>query len=137
MMIMTSNGIAVPDGAEIGVIVGGLAAITLVLWYFFGPRHRLTAEVTSAGVQAVRITVKGGYAPDVIVVKQGQPVRIDFYRDETASCSEQVIFGDFGIARDLPAFQTTTIEFTPDKAGEFTFSCGMNMIRGRIVVEQT
>ncbi len=135
MMIMTSNGIAVLDGAEIGVIVGGLAAITLVLWYFFGPRHRLTVEVTSAGVQAVRITVKGGYAPDVIVVKQGQPVRLDFYRDETASCSEQVVFGDFGIARDLPAFQTTTIEFTPDKAGEFTFTCGMNMMRGKLVVE--
>ena len=69
------------------------------------------------------------------MVKQGQPVRLDFYRDETASCSEQVVFGDFGIARDLPAFQTTTIEFTPDKAGEFTFTCGMNMMRGKLVVE--
>jgi plastocyanin domain-containing protein len=137
MMIMTSNGIAVLDGAEIGVIVGGLAAITLVLWYFFGPRHRLTAEVTSAGVQAVRITVKGGYAPDVIVVKQGQPVRLDFYRDETASCSERVILGDLGVARDLPAFKTTTIEFTPEKAGEIIYTCGMNMIRGRIIVEPT
>ena len=74
-------------------------------------------------------------APDVIVVKQGRPVRLDFYRDETASCSEQVVFGDFGIARDLPAFKTTTIELTPEKAGEFTFTCGMNMIRGKLVVE--
>jgi len=62
-------------------------------------------------------------------------VRLDFYRDETASCSEQVVFGDFGIARDLPAFQTTPVEFTPDKPGEFTFTCGMNMLRGKIVVE--
>ena len=71
----------------------------------------------------------------MIVVKQGKPVRLNFYRDETASCSEQVVFGDFGIARDLPAFQTTPIEFTPDKAGEFTFTCGMNMMRGKLIVE--
>jgi plastocyanin domain-containing protein len=61
-------------------------------------------------------------------------VRLDFYRDETASCSEEVIFGDFGIARHLPAFKTTPIEFTPNKTGEFTFTCGMNMLRGKLIV---
>ena len=71
----------------------------------------------------------------MIVVKQGQPVRLDFYQDETASCSDRVLFGDFGVARDLPAFKTTSVEFTPDKAGEFTFACGMNMMRGKLVVE--
>ena len=79
--------------------------------------------------------MEGGYAPYVIVVKQGKRVRFDFYRNETASCSDRVIFGDFGIARDLPAFETTSIELTPDKAGEFTFACGMNMMRGKLVVE--
>ena len=53
-----------------------------------------------SGVQEIKVTVKGGYAPDVIVVKKDVPVRLNFYRDETSSCSEQVVFGDFGIARD-------------------------------------
>ena len=123
------------DTSEIFVLVGGVAAIAFVLWYFFGPKERVAASVGSGGVQEVKVTVKGGYSPDVIVVKQNQPVRLDFYRDETASCSEQVVFGDFGIARDLPAFRTTSIEFTPKKSGEFTFSCGMNMMRGKLVVE--
>ena len=123
------------DGAEVGVIAGGLALVAFILWYFFGPREAVAARVTETGVQEVRVTVKGGYAPDVIVVKQGRPVRLDFYRDETASCSEQVVFGDFGIARDLPAYTTTSVEFTPEKAGEFTFTCGMNMMRGKLVVE--
>lgn len=127
--------LAALDGAEVGVIVGGVGLVGFVLWYFFGPRERVAAAVTESGVQQVKVTVKGGYAPDVIVVRQGRPVRLDFYRDETASCSEQVVFGDFGIARDLPAFQTTPVEFTPDKAGEFTFTCGMNMMRGKLVVE--
>ena len=123
------------DTAEITVLIGGLALIGLILWYFFGERERVAAAVTESGVQEIKVTVKGGYSPDVIVVKEGSPVKLDFYRDETASCSEQVIFGDFGIARDLPAFKTTSIEFTPDKPGEFTFTCGMNMLRGKLIVQ--
>ena len=123
------------DASEILVVIAGLAAIAFVLWYFFGEKERVAATVTDGGVQEVKVTVKGGYDPDLIVVKQGRPVRLDFYRDETSSCSDRVIFGDFGIARDLPAFKTTSIDFTPDKAGEFTFTCGMNMMRGKLVVE--
>jgi|SRR5688500_15683421 len=123
------------DTMEMIVLVGGVAAVTFVIWYFFGPKERVAAAVGEAGVQEIKVVVEGGYAPDVIVVKRGQPVRLDFYRNETASCSDRVIFGDFGIARDLPAFKTTSIEFTPDKAGEFTFACGMNMMRGKLVVE--
>lgn len=123
------------DKVEIIVTVAGIAAIVFVLWYFFGEKQRAAASVGESGVQQIKVTVKGGYSPDVIVVKQGMPVRLDFYRDESASCSEQIIFADFGISRMLPAHKTTPIEFTPDKAGEFTFTCGMNMMRGKLVVE--
>jgi len=123
------------DSTEIVVVVCAAVLIALVLWYFFGERERTAAVTSNAGKQEIKVTVKGGYSPDVIVVKQGMPVKLDFYRDETASCSEQVIFGDFGIARDLPAYKTTSIEFTPQKTGEFTFTCGMNMLRGKLVVE--
>jgi plastocyanin domain-containing protein len=123
------------DTSEIAVVVGGVAAIAFVLWYFFGPRERVAASVGTGGVQEIRVVVKGGYSPDVIVLKKDRPVRLDFYRDETASCSDRVVLGDFGIARDLPAFRTTSVEFTPEKAGEFSFTCGMNMMRGKLVVE--
>ena len=123
------------DTTEILVIIGGVGLIALTLWYFFGEREAASAETNEAGVQEIKVTVKGGYSPDVIVVKKDAPVRLNFYRDETSSCSEQVVFGDFGIAKDLPAFKTTPIEFTPDKTGEFTFACGMNMLRGKLIVE--
>lgn len=120
---------------EIGVIVGGVASIAFVLWYFFGERESAAATANESGVQEITITVRGGYSPDVIVVREGLPVRLNFYRDETASCSEDVIFSDFRIARRLPAYTTTPVEFTPDKAGEFTFTCGMNMLRGKLIVQ--
>ncbi len=123
------------DAAEIGVVIGGAAAIAFVLWWFFGERQAVRVEAGAAGVQEVKVTVKGGYSPDTIVVRKGQPVRLDFYRDETSSCSEQVVIPDFGIARDLPAFRTTSVDFVPEKAGQFDFTCGMRMMRGKLIVE--
>lgn len=123
------------DSTEIGVLIAAVLLIVAVLWFFFGPKKRSEVSMTDSGVQEIKVTVRGGYSPDALVVKKGKPVRLNFYRAETASCSEQVVFGDFGIVRDLPAFETTSIEFTPDKEGEFTFACGMNMLRGKLVVE--
>jgi plastocyanin domain-containing protein len=118
------------------VTLGGMAAIAGVLWFFFfSERERVAAALTGSGVQEVPITVKGAYSPDTIVVKRGIPVRLDFYRDEASSCTDTVVFGDFGISRPLPAYRTTPVEFTPDKTGEFTFNCGMNMVRGKLIVE--
>ena len=123
------------DSTELGVVIGGAVAVAFVLWYFFGERERVAASTGTGGVQEIKITVKGGYSPDVVVVREHVPVRLNFYRDETASCSEQVIFQDFGISKHLPPFKTTSIEFTPDRAGEFTFMCGMSMMRGKLIVE--
>jgi plastocyanin domain-containing protein len=121
--------------AQYFVTAAGVAAIVWVLWYFLLSRGPRVAATESQGVQEVRITVKGGYTPDTVVVQAGKPVRLQFYRDETADCSERVVFESFGIDVPLPAFETTTVEFTPPDAGEFRFRCGMNMLKGLLVVE--
>jgi plastocyanin domain-containing protein len=121
--------------AQYVVTVAGIAAIVWVLWFFLLAGGPAAAADVVDGVQEVRVTVKGGYTPDTIVVRAGQPVRLQFYRDETADCSERVVFEDFAIDAALPAFQTTTIEFTPAEPGEFRFRCGMNMLKGLLVVE--
>ncbi len=117
------------------VLAGGGLLIGAILWYFFSTREAVRAGVTEAGLQHIKVMAKGGYSPDAIVVKQGTSVRLDFCRDETAACSEQVLFRDFDIARELPAFKTSAVEFLPDKSGEFTFTCSMNMMRAKLIVE--
>ena len=121
--------------AKLIVAISGLMLIILVNWYFlFSKRKAFQAETKEIGLQEVKIVVKGGYSPDVIVVKKGIPVRLDFYRDETADCSDTIVFGDFNIRKALPAYKTTAIEFTPEKEGEYVFTCGMGMMRGKLVV---
>jgi plastocyanin domain-containing protein len=121
--------------AQLTVTAVGAVAIVWVLWYFLLSRNPAVAAAVTDGVQEVRVIVKGGYNPDTIVVQAGKPVRLQFYRDETADCSERLVFDAFGIDVALPAFQTTAVEFTPDVAGEFPFRCGMNMLKGVVVVE--
>jgi plastocyanin domain-containing protein len=124
------------NATEWMVVLGGLAAITWVNWYFFlAGRTTAEAAVGAAGVQQVTITVQGGYQPAHVKVKQGSPVRLVFDRQETSGCSEEVVFPDFGIRKFLPAHRQTTIEITPERAGSYEFTCGMSMLRGRLTVE--
>jgi plastocyanin domain-containing protein len=121
--------------AQLVVTTLGVAAIVWVLWYFLLSRRPGVATRVVRGVQEIAVTVKGGYSPDTILVQAGKVVRLQFYRDETADCSERVVFEHFGIDRRLPAFETTTIEFTPSEPGEYPFRCGMSMLKGLLVVE--
>jgi plastocyanin domain-containing protein len=122
--------------ADILVILGGLVLIGAIAWYFWGPRQGgVRAATTSSGYQEAMVLVKGGYAPDVIVVQHGKPVRLSFRREETSACSEMVVFNDFGKSARLPEGETVPIEFLPEKPGEYEFTCQMGMFRGKLVVE--
>jgi len=118
------------------VTLGGLGAIGFVVWFFWlWRRQGAQAALTSSGYQEALILVKGGYTPDVIVVERGRPVRLNFRREETAACSEMVIFGDFNKSARLPTGETVAIELMPEKPGEYEFACQMGMFRGRLIVE--
>ncbi len=91
--------------------------------------------MNEAGAQEVRILVKGGYTPDVIVVQKGRPVRLIFMRQESSTCSEKVLFPDFNQSAVLPEGEQVVLEFTPERAGEYGFQCQMGMLRGKLIVE--
>lgn len=116
-------------GIEWTVLLAGIAGIALVNWWFF------LAEGGAAHGQEVKVLVRGGYEPSTIRVKSGQKVKLIFDRQETSSCSEEIVFSDFGIRRFLPAFKETTVELTPTQPGTYEFTCGMSMLHGRIIAE--
>lgn len=113
-----------------------MAAIAAIVWFFWlvkKPGNK--AALTSSGYQEAMVLVKGGYTPDVIVVEKGKPVRLNFVRTESASCSEMVLLPDFKKSARLPEGETVSVEFLPDRAGEFEFQCQMGMLRGKLIVE--
>ncbi len=117
--------------AELVVILGGVALILGQLWAFLVPR--VMGPRTGARAQEIRVLVKGEFNPDVITVEAGRPVRLLFYRDETAARSNRVVFERPQLAQNLTSFQTTTVEFTPEESGDYPFRCGS--MRGLVAAQ--
>ncbi|MBW3625557.1 MAG: heavy metal translocating P-type ATPase [Armatimonadetes bacterium] len=116
------------------VLAAGVGIIAFLAWFFFGTRKAVSAR-EEVGVQVVDIDVEGGYSPARVTVRAGQPVQLRFHRKEDSGCSDTVVFPDFQLSQPLKAFDTTAVQFTPDKPGEYAFTCGMNMMRGTLIVE--
>lgn len=115
---------------KILVMIFGVVGITFTYWFFL-VRKRQEVVITS---DSVDITVKGGYQPEVISVPKGKTTKLNFTRKDPSNCLEEVILGDFKIRRELPLNQKVTVEITPQKIGEYVYSCGMNMYHGKIIV---
>ncbi|MFJ8114036.1 heavy metal translocating P-type ATPase [Streptomyces sp. NPDC096132] len=119
---------------EVVVILASAVLIAALGWYFFGPRRAGAAQL-EGGVQRVEVTVRGGYSPDLIKVRQGTPVELVFDRQEAGECTSRVVFPDLMVGAGLPAHTRTTVRLNPDRQGSFGFACGMNMIHGTLLVE--
>jgi plastocyanin domain-containing protein len=105
------------------------AGLALVRRHHHADRHR--------GRQQRRIRVSGGYQPAEVHVSAGQPVLLIFRREETALCSERVVFPDYGISVTLPPFEEISVELPASEPGEHEFTCEMQMLHGWVVVESS
>jgi len=120
----------------VAVDVVGLGLIVFIVWFFWLVKTEgVKAALVSGGYQEQMVLVKGGYTPDVIVVERGKPVRLNFVRQESASCTEMVLLPAFNRSAKLPEGETVPVEFLPGDPGEYEFACQMGMIRGKLIVE--
>ncbi|MDO8678615.1 MAG: efflux RND transporter periplasmic adaptor subunit [Acidobacteriota bacterium] len=140
-----------PEGDRVSVLVGvtpGDIVVAEGSFYVRAERERLGLRATSgppAGhgsmqgsmeVQQASVTVTdASFDPQRITLKSGVPARVTFTRTSDKTCATSVVFPSLNIRRDLPLNQPVAIEFTPDKSGEIAFACGMNMLRGSVVVQ--
>jgi heme/copper-type cytochrome/quinol oxidase subunit 2 len=76
-----------------------------------------------------------GYTPNVIKVKKGVPVELNITNPGDNSCFSTFMMPDFDLNNVNLKAGTTKLTFTPDKEGEYTFSCGMNMFKGTVIIE--
>lgn len=93
-------------------------------------------DVTRENAPKIKMKVTPtGYTPNVIRVKKGVPVELEIDNPLENSCLSTFTIPDFNINNVNLKVGTTNLSFTPDKTGEYTFSCGMQMFKGTIIVE--
>ena len=102
----------------------------------FGAAQEATAKATPQNdTQAATVEVTDkGFEPSSLKLKTGVPAKVIFVRKTDATCAKEVVIKEYKINRKLPLNEPVTVEFTPHK-GEFTFACGMDMIKGKLIVE--
>lgn len=91
-------------------------------------------DATGAVVASVKVTDQG-YEPATIQAKAGTPLKLTFIRTSDKTCGTEVLFPDYSINQKLPLNIPTTVTITPKKAGEIAFACGMNMLKGKVVIQ--
>ncbi len=96
--------------------------------------RRGSGPLGRAPAHEVRVRVRGGYDPQVIRSEAGVPLRLLFRREESSSCSEQVVFPAFGRSVTLPQGEQVAVDLLPDVPGEYEFTCGMGVLQGRLLV---
>jgi cytochrome c oxidase subunit 2 len=85
------------------------------------------------------ICQKSHYSPDTIHLRKGEPARLVL---KAIDVTHGFALDDFGIAREISPGPPTIIDFTPDRAGTFTFYCVVRCgkshlkMRGTLIVEE-
>jgi sulfite exporter TauE/SafE/copper chaperone CopZ/plastocyanin domain-containing protein len=90
--------------------------------------------VIENGRQTVNSTLSAGRYP-AITVQRGIPVKwtINAPRGSINGCNNRMIIREYGIEHSFVPGENV-IEFTPHRAGKFSYSCWMGMIRSSITV---
>jgi plastocyanin domain-containing protein len=95
-----------------------------------------TAAPPAAGEARVAVTVDGqGFHPDRIDAKVGEPVTLVLTRTTDETCGTEIVIPALSINQKIPLNQPVEVTVTPQEKGTIAFACGMDMLKGTIVVE--
>lgn len=94
-----------------------------------------SAPKVPANAQKITVTLPQGYTNSTRSVKAGQPVALTFYLKSNAGCGNEVMLPAANWKKTLQVGQKATVVYTPKKSGTLSFACGMNHMKGSIVVK--
>jgi len=93
------------------------------------------ASAAQSPTRIVSISVDAtGFTPSRLSLRKGEQVILRFTR-VAESCATEVIVPPNAEKRALPLKVNVDVPFMASRGGEFTFSCGMNMLKGTLVVQ--
>lgn len=97
-----------------------------------------SAEESAEKASAERVEIKvdsNGYHPAQVEVPAGRPVTLVFRRVEEAGCADTVVIPSEDIEKKLPVGEDVEIALPPPEPGEIAFTCGMSMLKGRVIAK--
>ena len=97
----------------------------------------IVAVSVEAHTRTVKIRVdKNGFSPSSIDAEAGHKLNLVFNRADKNNCGSTVVFAKQKIRKALPVGKDVVVSITPTESGQITFTCGMGMYKGSIVVSE-
>ncbi len=95
----------------------------------------LVTNVVEAHTRTIKIRVdKNGFSPASIEVEAGHKLNLVFNRADKNNCGGTVVLPKYKIRKALPVGKDVIVSITPREAGNISFTCGMGMYKGSLVV---
>ncbi len=92
-------------------------------------------KTAADGVAEVPLTIENTqFGPSTLQIPADKPVRLIVNRKEDNACSSQLSVPQLGITVNLKPNGVTAVDLPATKAGQYTLTCGMGMMSGRLAV---
>ncbi|MCJ7429010.1 MAG: cupredoxin domain-containing protein [Candidatus Nanohaloarchaeota archaeon QJJ-5] len=146
--------VSIPEDRDLQagyLLVGGLAVMFLIGVGLLGQATLNTQSASSTPNDSeepdrvIEMVADDWYFdPSSITVQEGDYVRLEIEsrNSETGQYDHGIGIPAFGVDEDLPAGETTTVEFEADEAGEYQFFCnlycgqGHSDMSGTLIVQE-
>ena len=115
------------NGWEVAVVTGCVVLVVL--------SAALLPWGGAGRAQVRNIAVEGTYSPATVEIVVGRPADLRFWRPSDSACTRRLVVDGLHISTKLKPFAITDVRFTPRRAGHFAMHCGMEHLKGQVVVE--
>ena len=124
-------------------LTAGEAVVTTGSFYIRAERERLGLRQRAAGGDShggavtmidVAITASG-FTPAKVEVPAGSHVKLRVTRQVESTCGTDLVVAGKKVTEQLPLNKPVEVDLGVVSRGEVAFSCGMNMLKGTVVVQ--
>ena len=95
-------------------------------------------EARNTGEEAGRFAIAvtdSGFMPATLAVPAGKPVTLVVTRKTDQTCAKEILFPEQNIRKTLPLNEAVEIHLPASPKGEIAYTCGMEMVNGKVVVQ--
>lgn len=123
------------------IAIGGTILGGLTIWFL---SKRIFKDIeknkkyclgTADDSQHASIIVNEGFWPNTVLFEPNRPIKLNFIRENTSKCSEEIVIPALNKRIKLEPFRDNIIELKFAKAGAYSFKCGMGLMNGKFIIE--
>ena len=113
--------------------LAGLLLMVGIVWWFWLSKSTTQSQEVSDQVATI-VVADGVYSPATLRARAGETLTLHFDRQDPSPCAEQVVFHGLDVSEFLETGTITTVTLNNPPAGEYRFTCQMQMYQGKLIV---